>query len=110
MSQNTSTALVANNLPIPSALGSLDAYIGAVHQIPVLSVEATNWSLGKKDGYQQRSKSRSFPQGISWHDVQLDNQQYIDNALPGRIEHRGRDVVKVMLPLVKELAKVEKKS
>ena len=39
MSQNTSTALVANNLPIPSALGSLEAYIGAVHQIPVLSVE-----------------------------------------------------------------------
>lgn len=34
-----STALVANNLPVPSALGSLDAYIGAVHQIPVLSVE-----------------------------------------------------------------------
>jgi RNA polymerase sigma-32 factor len=34
-----SQALVANNLPIPSALGSLDAYIGAVHQIPVLSVE-----------------------------------------------------------------------
>ena len=32
-------ALVANNLPIPSALGSLDAYIGAVHQIPVLSVD-----------------------------------------------------------------------
>jgi len=35
----SSTALVANNLPVPSALGSLDAYIGAVHQIPVLSVE-----------------------------------------------------------------------
>ena len=34
-----SQALVANNLPIPSALGSLEAYIGAVHQIPVLSVE-----------------------------------------------------------------------
>jgi RNA polymerase sigma-32 factor len=32
-------ALVANNLPIPSALGSLDAYIGAVHRIPVLTVE-----------------------------------------------------------------------
>jgi alkaline phosphatase isozyme conversion protein len=40
--------------------------------------------------------------------VQLDNQQHIDNALPGRIEHRSRDVVKVMLPLVKELAKAEK--
>ncbi|HSD17450.1 MAG TPA: RNA polymerase sigma factor RpoH [Thermomonas sp.] len=35
----SSTALVANNLPIPSAMGSLEAYIGAVHQIPVLSVE-----------------------------------------------------------------------
>ena len=34
-----SHALVANNLPIPSAIGSLDAYIGAVHQIPVLSAE-----------------------------------------------------------------------
>jgi len=40
MSETTmSHALVANNLPIPSALGSLDAYIGAVHQIPVLSAE-----------------------------------------------------------------------
>ena len=32
-------AMVPHNLPVPSALGSLDAYIGAVHQIPVLSVE-----------------------------------------------------------------------
>ncbi len=31
--------MVANNLPIPSPLGSLDAYIGAVHQIPVLTVD-----------------------------------------------------------------------
>lgn len=76
--------------------------------IPVLSVEATNWSLGHKDGFQQRAKSRAFPDGTSWHDVRLDNQQYIDKALPGRIEHRGRDVVKVMLPLVKELAKAGK--
>jgi RNA polymerase sigma-32 factor len=34
-----SNALVAHNLPIPSAMGSLEAYIGAVHQIPVLSAE-----------------------------------------------------------------------
>ena len=33
------TALVANNLPIPSALGSLEAYIGAVNRVPVLAVE-----------------------------------------------------------------------
>ena len=40
MSQNTpTTALVTNSLPIPSALGSLDAYISAVHQFQVLSVE-----------------------------------------------------------------------
>ncbi len=40
MTTNTVTyPLVANNLPVPSALGSLEAYIGAVHQIPVLSVE-----------------------------------------------------------------------
>ena len=34
-----SQALVANNLPIPSVVGSLDAYISAVHRIPVLSAE-----------------------------------------------------------------------
>ncbi|WP_313110099.1 aminopeptidase [Atlantibacter sp.] len=76
--------------------------------IPVLSVEATNWSLGKKDGYQQRAKSAPFPAGTSWHNAQLDNQQYLDRALPGRIEKRSRDVMKIMLPLVKELAKAGK--
>ncbi|HVI24959.1 MAG TPA: RNA polymerase sigma factor RpoH [Xanthomonadaceae bacterium] len=44
MSQSMTHALVPSNLPVPagtlpSALGSLEAYIGAVHQIPVLSVE-----------------------------------------------------------------------
>ena len=40
MTVNAATyPLIPNNLPVPSALGSLDAYIGAVHQIPVLSVE-----------------------------------------------------------------------
>ncbi len=34
-----SRALVTNNLPVPNALGSLEAYISAVHQIPVLTVE-----------------------------------------------------------------------
>ena len=76
--------------------------------IPVLSVEATNWSLGKQDGYQQRAKSARFPAGTTWHNAQLDNQQYIDIALPGRIEKRSRDVMKIMLPLVKELAKAGK--
>ncbi|EIM01040.1 RNA polymerase factor sigma-32 [Rhodanobacter sp. 115] len=32
-----SQALVTANLPVPSVVGSLDAYISAVHRIPVLS-------------------------------------------------------------------------
>ena len=39
MTAITANALVPNSLPVPSALGSLEAYIGAVHQIPVLTVE-----------------------------------------------------------------------
>jgi RNA polymerase sigma-32 factor len=35
----TTQALVANNLPILGAVGTLDAYIGAVNRIPVLPVE-----------------------------------------------------------------------
>jgi RNA polymerase sigma-32 factor len=34
-----STVLTANNFPVPSALGSLDAYVAHVHQIPVLSLD-----------------------------------------------------------------------
>jgi RNA polymerase sigma-32 factor len=34
-----SGVLVANNLPVLSALGSLDAYIGAVNQVPILTVD-----------------------------------------------------------------------
>lgn len=76
--------------------------------IPVLSVETTNWSLGEKDGYQQRAKSKAFPEGSSWHSALIDNQQFLDKALPGRIEKRSHDVVRVVLPLVKELAKAGK--
>ncbi len=39
MAQALSQALVTRTLPIPSALGSLDAYIHAVNQVPMLSVE-----------------------------------------------------------------------
>jgi len=34
-----STALIASKLPIPSAIGSVDAYVNAVHQIPVLTLD-----------------------------------------------------------------------
>ncbi|MGY0561571.1 MULTISPECIES: RNA polymerase sigma factor RpoH [unclassified Luteimonas] len=40
MTQDTlSQPMVSSSLPVPGAIGSLDAYIGAVYQIPVLSAE-----------------------------------------------------------------------
>src|SRR5690349_10080828 len=47
-----SYALVANNLPIPSAVGTLDAYVHAVNQVPVLSAEdesALAWKLKREN-------------------------------------------------------------
>jgi RNA polymerase sigma-32 factor len=32
-------ALIANNLPIPSAIGSLEQYVSAVHRVPMLTLE-----------------------------------------------------------------------
>jgi len=42
------TAVLTNNLPIPSALGSLDAYISAVNQVPMLTPDeeiALGWKV-----------------------------------------------------------------
>src|SRR5687768_4003446 len=39
MEISVNQALVAHNLPIPAAIGSIDAYVGAVNQIPVLSLD-----------------------------------------------------------------------
>ncbi len=52
-----STALVANNLPIPTlgAIGSLDAYVSAVHQIPVLTL-AEEQALATS--FRERERSR----------------------------------------------------
>lgn len=75
--------------------------------LPVMTVEATNWSLGNRDGYQQRAISLHFPQGTSWHQSALDNLDYLDRHLPGQIEKRSRDSVRILLPLLKELAMAE---
>lgn len=77
-----------------------DAAVFDNADIPVLTVEAANTSPARH--------SRAFPDGTSGHDIRLDNQQHIDQALPGRIEQRTRDIVRIMLPLVKELAKAGK--
>jgi RNA polymerase sigma-32 factor len=39
MEQTMTQALVAQNFPIPSAIGSIDAYVGAVNRIPVLTLD-----------------------------------------------------------------------
>lgn len=71
---------------------------------PLLNVRASNWALGNKDGSQQRAASPHFPQGISRHQTGRDNLSYIDRWLPGRIALRSRDSVKILLPLITELA------
>jgi alkaline phosphatase isozyme conversion protein len=72
--------------------------------LPVLSVTATNWALGEHDGCQTRPESSAFPQGTSRHQSQRDNLAYLDRHLPGRIHHRSRDAVRILLPLLKALA------
>ncbi|MFZ1873587.1 MAG: aminopeptidase [Chania sp.] len=76
-------------------------------KIPILAVEATNWSLGDKDGYQQTAVSPQFPQGVTWHRPQYDNLQYLESNLPGRIDQRSHDSVQILLPLIKELAQAQ---
>ncbi|ARJ42600.1 aminopeptidase [Pantoea alhagi] len=71
---------------------------------PLLTVRAANWDLGKKDGTQQRNMSRHFPQGISHHQTARDNLNYLDRWLPGRISARARDSVRILFPLINELA------
>jgi alkaline phosphatase isozyme conversion protein len=77
-------------------------------RLPLLNVTATNFALGKKDGMQQRAISSHFPLGTTRYQSQFDNLQYLDKALPGRIEKRSRDTVKVLFPLLKDLAKPAK--
>ncbi|MBP2168060.1 alkaline phosphatase isozyme conversion protein [Erwinia toletana] len=71
---------------------------------PLLNVRAANWTLGNKDGRQQRRISPHFPQGISRHQTERDNLSYLDRWLPGRIARRSHDTVKILLPLITELA------
>lgn len=77
-------------------------------RLPLLNVTATNYALGKKDGLQQRAITSHFPLGTTRYQSQFDNLQYLDKALPGRIEKRSRDTVKVLFPLLKDLAKPAK--
>ena len=73
--------------------------------IPVVNLEATNWELGDKDGYQQTAVSKAFPDGYSWHLVDIDNRAHLEaNLPPGRVDERTRDAIRILTPLVAELA------
>jgi alkaline phosphatase isozyme conversion protein len=76
--------------------------------IPVLSVVSARHKVSKKHPQQQRAISKAFPEGTVRHQAARDNMQYLDKGLPGKIKQRSRDSVRIMLPLVKSLAKAEK--
>lgn len=72
--------------------------------IPVLALEATNWTLGQGDGYTQTSLP-GITGGSSWHRPDIDNLDRLPSLLPpGRLAQRARDSVRVLLPLLHELA------
>ncbi|SPW25978.1 Arginyl aminopeptidase [Edwardsiella tarda] len=52
----------------------------------------------------QTRHDRLFSQGISWHQPQYDSMSYLDRHLPGRIRARTREGVKILLPLLEQLA------
>ncbi|EOC0106268.1 aminopeptidase [Cronobacter dublinensis] len=67
--------------------------------IPVLSIMAVN------DPAHHRGRHDVGPVA---HNARQDNLQYLEQTLPGRIDKRCRDVMRVLLPLVKTLAKAGK--
>lgn len=67
--------------------------------IPVLSITAVN------DPARHRGRHDVGPVA---HNARQDNLQYLEQTLPGRIDKRCRDVMRVLLPLVKTLAKAGK--
>jgi alkaline phosphatase isozyme conversion protein len=71
--------------------------------MPLMDVTAANWTLGNKDGQQQRTRTRHFPDGNVRHQTERDNLNYLDQWLPGRITQRTHDSVKILLPLLTEL-------
>ena len=75
--------------------------------IPVLAVEATNWTLGERDGYTQTDRP-GIPGGMSWHKTDVDKAEVIDRVLPGRVEQRAREVTEVLGTLLERLARPAK--
>jgi alkaline phosphatase isozyme conversion protein len=72
--------------------------------LPVINIEATNWRLGKLDGFQQTAISEAFPEGESWHSARLDRQAHLESSLPpDRLRERPAQVVQVLMELLRSL-------
>ncbi len=71
--------------------------------IPVVNFEATNWTLGDQDGYQQTAIGPGFPAGESWHSVERDRLAHLETHLPaGRLSERPAQLVSILLPLLRQ--------
>jgi len=62
--------------------------------IPYVYFEATNWGLGKKDGWTQVNEELG-DKGEIWH-TPYDTLQYIDTTFPGRIDQHLKLFVAVL--------------
>lgn len=99
-----SAVKLARRFGIPVAANSVlpednDAAAFDKAGIPVLAIAAVN------DATRHRGRHALAPVA---HNAREDSLQYLDQTLPGRIDKRCRDVMRVLLPLVKTLAKAEK--
>lgn len=73
--------------------------------IPAINMEATNWELGDKDGYQQTDKRSEFPGGYSWHLIDIDKGSHLEPALArGRVEQRANEAVRILSAVLTDLA------
>lgn len=72
----------ASELPYGTTLDASDHAVFKANGIPILYFEATNWSLGKHDGYTQTSHPE-VKDGEFWHSSQ-DQLRFIESKFPNR--------------------------
>lgn len=79
----------------------------AAFDIPVLYMEATNWDIGDKDGYEQTTNP-AVPGGATWHNPAVDNEAFLTSVLgQERIEQRLKDVSRLVTRLLLEISNTD---
>lgn len=72
----------------------------ADRDIPYIYFEATNWTLGDRDGYTQVNPQYG-DEGYIWH-TQYDNLTYLDVTFPGRVDEHMRVFVSALYAICTE--------